>query len=149
MKQSYSLEQYQNWTKVNSITFERKLENETAFDGIVKIYSLRTNVESISRKLKGKFFGEFNYPTENGVFLRMFANKESWPKTTLIHIDLINSTIAEINTNNSSWLVWKGKRLENEKYSIEISPTESIDCEIVNSKVNGKVITEKPWWKLW
>jgi hypothetical protein len=154
MQQSYFLEQYQFWTKVNSITFERKLENETAFDGVVKIYSLKTNVASLSDKLKGHFFGEFNFPTENGIFLRMFANKDSWPKTTLIHIDLINSMITEINTNNSSWLVWTGKHLADEKYSIEISPSESLEYEIGNPDkpkivLSKNTVREKPWWKFW
>lgn len=57
----------------------------------------------------------------------MFDNKDSWPKTTLIYLNFINSTVTKINRNNSSWNVWKGKNLENGKYSIEISPTESIE----------------------
>ncbi len=129
MKPSYFLEQYHIWTKVNSITFERKLENETAFDGIVKIYSLKSNVENVDRKLEGKFFGEFIYPTEKGVFLRMFVNKDSWPKSTLIFVDLISSTLTEINSNDSSWLAWKVEDLESGKYSIEISPTERIEFQ--------------------
>ena len=156
MNLSYSLEQYQIWTKVNSITFERKLENETAFDGIVKIYSLKTNVENVNRKLEENFFGDFIYSTENGVFLRMFRNKNSWPKTTLIYLDFKQLTITELNRNNSSWNIWKGKNLEAGKYSIEISPTKSINCEIFYDsantqmiKVNGKIITEKRWWKFW
>ena len=47
----------------------------------------------------------------------------------LIVIDFINLKITEINRNNSSWNVWKGKDLENGKYSIEISPTESIEFQ--------------------
>ena len=109
MKLNYISEKYQIWTEINSVIFERKLENETAFDGIVKIYSLKTNVKNISQKLNGKFFGDFFYPTEKGVFLRMFDNKDSWPKTTLIYVDFINLTVTEINRNNSSWNVWKGK----------------------------------------
>lgn len=130
MKLNYTSEKHQIWTETNSVTFERKLENETAFDGIVKIYSLRTNVESINQKLEGKFFGDFIYSTEKGIFLRMFDNKDSWPKTTLIYLDFINLKQTEINTNNSSWNIWKGKDLENGKYSIEISPTESIEFQI-------------------
>ena len=129
MKLNYTSEKYQIWTEINSVTFERKLENETAFDGIVKIYSLKTNVKNISQKLNGKFFGDFFYPTEKSVFLRMFDNKDSWPKTTLIYVDFINLTVTEINRNNSSWNVWKGKDLENGKYLIEISPTESIEFQ--------------------
>ncbi|MBW4362754.1 hypothetical protein [Flavobacterium taihuense] len=129
MKLNYTSEIYQIWTEIDSVSFERKLENETAFDGIVKIYSLKTNVENVNQKLEGHFFGNFIYSTENGAFLRMFDNKDSWPKTTLIYLDFINSTVTEINRNNSSWNVWKGKNLENGKYSIEISPTESIEFQ--------------------
>ena len=156
MRPSYDLEQYQIWTQVNSITFERKLVNETAFDGIIKIYILKTNSEAINKSLREKFFGEFSYPTENGVFLRMFANKESWPKTTLIHVNFKNSTVTEIDRNRSSWNIWKGKDLGNGKYSIEISPKKIIDCEIIFdsankqiTKVNGKTIAKKNWWKFW
>lgn len=130
MKLNYTSEKYQIWTETNSVTFERKLENETAFDGIVKIYSLKTNVESINQKLEGKLFGDFIYSTGKGIFLRMFENKDSWPKTTLIYFDFVNLKQTEINTNNSSWNIWKGKDLENGKYSIEISPTESIEFQI-------------------
>ncbi|MCD9854877.1 hypothetical protein LUD75_09185 [Epilithonimonas sp. JDS] len=129
MKLSYFSEQYKTWKKLNFITFERKLENETAFDGIVKVYSLKCSLESICLKLNGKFFGEFNHSTESGIFLRMFATKDSWPKSTLIYIDFINSTLTEIDSNNSSWLVWKVKDLESGKYSIEISPTERIEFQ--------------------
>jgi|GEM_PF-3559514 len=129
MKLNYTSEKYNIWKEINSVTFEKKLENETAFDGIVKIYSLKTNVENINQKLKGKFFGEFIFSSEKGVFLRMFENKNSWPKTTLIYVDFINFTVIEINRNNSSWNVWKGKDLGKGKYSIEISPTESIEFQ--------------------
>ncbi len=86
-------------------------------------------MESISQKLEGNFFGEFIYSTEKGAFLRMFDDKNSWPKTTLIYVDFINLKVTEINRNNSSWNVWKGENLGNGKYSIEISPTESIEFQ--------------------
>ena len=156
MRPSYTLEQYQLWTNTNSITFQRKLVYETAFDGIVKIYALRTNLESINKKLVGNFFGEFSLPTEKGIFLRMFENIESWPKTSLVYLDFKKSTVTEINKNKSSWNIWKGQKLENGKYSIEITPEKSIECEIIYDdtdnqtiKVNGKLIPEKRWWKFW
>ncbi|GAA4076599.1 hypothetical protein GCM10022389_23010 [Flavobacterium cheonanense] len=129
MKQNYSSEKYQFLSEINSISFERKLVNETAFDGIVKIYSLKTNFENINQKLDGHFFGDFFYSTEKGVFLRKFDNKDSWPTSTLIYLDLINLTLTEINRNNSSWNIWEGKKLENGKYSIEISPKENIEFQ--------------------
>jgi hypothetical protein len=129
MKQNYSSEKYQILSEINSISFKRKLVNETAFDGIVKIYSLKTNFENINQKLDGLFFGDFFYSTEKGVFLRKFDNKDSWPISTLIYLDLINLTLTEINRNNTSWNIWEGKKLENGKYSIEISPKENIEFE--------------------
>ena len=129
MKQNYSSEKYQILSEINSISFERKLVNETAFDGIVKIYSLKTNFENINQKLDGHFFGDFFYSTEKGVFLRKFDNKDSWPTSTLIYLDLINLTLTEINRNNSSGNIWEGKKLENGKYSIEISPKENIEFQ--------------------
>jgi hypothetical protein len=129
MKQNYSSEKYQILSEINSISFERKLVNETAFDGIVKIYSLKTNFENINQKLDGHFFGDFFYSTEKGVFLRKFDNKDSWPTSTLIYLDLTNLTLTEINRNNSSWNIWEGKKLENGKYSIEISPKENIEFQ--------------------
>lgn len=129
MKQNYLSEKYHFFSEINSVCFERKLENETAFDGIVKIYSLKTNIENINKKLDGHFFGDFIYSTEKGVFLRKFDHKDSWPISTLIHLDLINLTATEINRNNSSWNIWTGKNLENGKFSIKISPTESIEFQ--------------------
>jgi hypothetical protein len=130
MKQNYSSENYHFFSEINSVCFERKLENETAFDGIVKIYSLKTNIENINQKLDGHFFGDFIYSIERGVFLRKFDNKDSWPISTLIYLDLLNFTVTEVNKNNSSWNIWKGKNLENGKFSIEISPTESVEFQI-------------------
>ena len=129
MKLSYFSEQYKTWMKVNSITFERKLENETAFDGIVKIYSLKCSLESVSQMLNGNFFGEFSYSTETGILLRMFTTKYSWPKSTLIYIDLINFKLTEIDSNNSSWLFWKVKDLKCGKYSVQISPSQIIQFQ--------------------
>lgn len=129
MKNDYTLETYQFWTEIHHVNFERKLENETAFDGIVKIYSLKTDFEIVNQKLEGLYFGDFIYPTQKGVFLRKFDGKNSWPKTTLIYLDLKNSTVTEVDKNNSSWSVWKGKDLENGKYSIEISPKESVEFQ--------------------
>ncbi len=129
MKQNYSSEKYQFLSEINSISFERKLVNETAFDGIVKIYSLKTNFENINQKLDGHFFSDFFYSTEKGVFLRKFDNKDSWPISTLIYLDLINLSVTEIDRNNSSWNIWVGKKLENRKYSIEISPKEIIEFQ--------------------
>ena len=129
MKTDYKSEPYKLFDEINFISFEKKLENETAFDGIVKIYSLKTNNEIVNRNFKGKFFGEFFFKTENGVFLRMFENEDSWPKSTLIFLNLNNFEINLINRNKSSWNIWSVKDFGNGKYSIEISPTESVEFQ--------------------
>jgi len=98
----YRSEQYHYWKENQNTSFQRKLENETAFDGIVKIYSLRTNSKELDQILENKFFGDFYYPTEKGVFLRMFRDKESWPNTTLVFIDLKRITMKELLKTDSS-----------------------------------------------
>jgi hypothetical protein len=130
MKQNYDTELFKLWTDVYCITFERKLENETAFDGIVKIYSLKSNNEEINKELNGYFFGDFFYEVEYGIFLRMFENKDSWPKTSLVYLDLIDRKLVQINSNNSSWTNWKGNDLGNRRYLIKISPSENIEFQL-------------------
>ena len=129
MKTNYKSEHYYLFEEINFISFEKKLENETAFDGIVKIYSLKTNKENVNRNLIGKFFGDFFFKTENGVFLRMFENKDSWPKSTLIFLNLNSFEVKLINKNKSSWNTWSVKDLGNGKYSIEISPNEYVEFQ--------------------
>jgi len=109
------------------ITFERKLEYETAFDGVVKIYSLQTNNQNLNLNLSDKYFGDFVHITENGVFLRMFKSKKSWPKTRLVFMDFRNNKLTIIKKTNSSWNVWKGIDMGNGKHFIEIKPTEIIE----------------------
>ena len=55
----YSLEKFTEWEIINSVVISRKLENETCFDGIVKIYSLKTNQKEINKVLENKYFGGF------------------------------------------------------------------------------------------
>ncbi|HTN00046.1 MAG TPA: hypothetical protein VL088_14920 [Pedobacter sp.] len=127
----YRFEKYNNWQENNDITFRRKLENETAFDGIVKIYSLKTNSDKINKLLEKKFFGNFYHPTKSGVFLRQFEHKDSWPITNLIFIDLVKITSTNIIKTDSSWNVWTAANLEDEKYAIAISPDENIEYQAV------------------
>jgi hypothetical protein len=51
----YRFEQYHNWKENRNISFQRKLENETAFDGIIKIYTLKTNSGQLMNFLKINF----------------------------------------------------------------------------------------------
>jgi len=127
MKLNYTSDKYEFWVALMSTNFERKLENETAFDGIVKIYSLTSNNSKLNQLLVGKLFGDFIFPSDTGIFLRTFKNKSSWPNTKLIHIDLDNYSLDEIIDTNSSWNVWTGNNLGYGKFSINISPTEAIE----------------------
>ncbi|MEX0315858.1 MAG: hypothetical protein AB3N18_16890 [Allomuricauda sp.] len=130
MKLNYATEKYTEWTKAGLITFERKLEYETAFDGVVKIYSLKTNNSNLNTNLGGKFFGDFIHYAENGVFLRLFKNKKSWPKTRLIYIDFDYYELKIIKKTSSSYSHWKSTDLGNGKHSFEIRPTEKIEYQI-------------------
>jgi len=126
----YSAENYRYWLKADSYTFERKLEHETAFDGIVKIFKLRTNNIEVDNLLNDVYFGDFHYETESGIFLRLFNLKTSWPITTLVYLDFDNSKLIKINENRFSWIAWTVMDLGNKKYSIFISPNEGIEYQI-------------------
>ncbi|XLS27659.1 hypothetical protein ACJD0Z_10670 [Flavobacteriaceae bacterium M23B6Z8] len=132
MKLNYESEKYQVWTKADEITFERKLEFETAFDGMVKIYSLQTDNPKLNVNLTGKYFGNFIHYADNGVFLRMFKNKKSWPRTRLVFLDFVNHNLTIIKKINSSWNVWKGTDLGNGLHSIETKPDKKIEYQIKN-----------------
>ena len=130
MKLNYKTEQYTEWTKAGLITLERKLESETAFDGVVKIYSLKTNNPNLNSNLAEKYFADFIHHAKNGIFLRMFKSKNSWPKTRLIYIDFENYELIIIKKTSSSYTFWKSTDLGNEKHTFEIKPHEKIEYEI-------------------
>jgi len=111
MKLNYKAETFSFWEQINSIIFERKLVNETAFDGIVKIYTVQTNNIVLNQLLKDKFFGEFICAVSTGVFLRMFKSKTSWPFTSLCYLDLVNLAWVKIKDTNSSWGDWKVSKI--------------------------------------
>ena len=130
MKLNYETEQYTEWTKAGLITIERKLKYETAFDGVVKVYSLKTNNPNMNSILDGKYFADFLHFAENGIFLRMFKSKTSWPKTRLIYIDFRNYKLVVIKKTSSSYTFWKSTDLGNGKHTFELKPTEKIEYEI-------------------
>lgn len=129
MQFNYKFEKYHPFTEINGIKFSRKLENETAFDGIVKIYSIETTSSKLKPFLQGKFFGAFFYTSTKGIFLRMFDGKESWPNTTLIFINLEDMILEKIKKTDSSWNVWTANSLGEGRYSIDISPDQSIEYQ--------------------
>ena len=95
--------------------------HETAFDGIVKIFSLRSDNEEINKLLSGKLFHRFAYQTESGVLLRQFKTKKSWPKTRLVFIDFVKKNFVMIAKTNSSYDSWTVK-YDNDFYKIFVAP---------------------------
>ena len=49
MIEEYTKEPYKDWLTTHGIVFKRKLENETAVDGVVKIYSIKTDNDKINK----------------------------------------------------------------------------------------------------
>ncbi len=98
----YSNEKYLEWENINTTIISRKLENETCFDRIVKIYSLRTNKTEINKLLENNYFGEFIYIGKDEIFLRMFKTKNSWPNTILVKLNLKSCKTEIIRKTNSS-----------------------------------------------
>ncbi|MBA4197180.1 MAG: hypothetical protein C0459_06450 [Chitinophaga sp.] len=123
----YSQEIFKEWTIVKGIKFLRKLENETAFDGVIKIYSIQTDNDKLNEILKGLYFGTIGHKTTNGILLRQFLNKNSWPKTMLVFLDISNFNLTVVNKTNSSYQNWEIKELTRGKYKINLTPTESVD----------------------
>lgn len=135
MQLEYESEIYKPWTSLPLLTLERKLENEDAFDGIVKIYSLRSSSEKVNVLVMNKSFGDFIHASNTGAFFRIFNNKASWPKTKLVYIDFDIPSLTLLKETNSSWLKWRGIDLGNGRHSIEISPNEIFEfriSEIIN-----------------
>lgn len=130
MRLNYELEKYEPWISVDNTFLDRRLVYETAFDGIVKIYTLKSNDPAITNKLDGDFFGDFIHYANHGVFLRMFESKVSWPKTKLVYVDFEECYLIEITETDSSWNTWQGRDLGHGKHIIEISPTEKIEYQI-------------------
>lgn len=64
----------------NDIAFDRKLEYETAFDGVVKISRLKTAKQNLNSQRNGKNYRGFLHFAQNGVFLKMFNCTASLPR---------------------------------------------------------------------
>lgn len=122
----YTKEPFCEWFQVAGITFFRKLENETAFDGVVKIYSLKTDRDEINQKLKGLFFHDFWHTTSSGVLLRQYNNINSWPKTKLVHLNWQTRKLQLIQKTNSSYNVWPVVELPDGALEVEITPDEKV-----------------------
>jgi hypothetical protein len=126
---NYQKEPYLEWENFIGVTFSRKLEYETAFDGVIKIYSLKTDVEFLNETLKGLFFHSFGYQTKYGVLLRQYKSKTSWPKTRLVHFNFFKNELIIIKNTNSSYDNWTVKELENDKLVIALTPDDFVEFE--------------------
>lgn len=129
MNFNFTRKDFEEWENFHGITFFRKLELETAFDGIVKVYSLKTDDDKTNELLKGLFFHRFAFQTESGVLLRQFQDKKSWPKTKLVHLNLELHKLKVIKETNSSYDTWTVDYLGDDKLLIGISPNEQIEYE--------------------
>jgi hypothetical protein len=120
MKFNYTSEKYHAFTDISGITFSRKLQNETAFDLIIKIYSMETSSINLN---------DFYYSSGKGIFLRMFHSVDSWPNTSLVFINLEDMKFEIIIQTYSSWNIWTATHVGGGKYSIAISPNQSVEYQ--------------------
>jgi hypothetical protein len=126
MIDDYTKETYKDWLTAHGTTFKRKLENETAFDGIVKIYSIKTDNDKLNKITDGLFFGKLGEQTDNGILLRLFKNKDSWPKTSLTHLNIRDGELTVIKESKSSYETWTVINRGHGQFEIQLSPTETI-----------------------
>ena len=126
---NFTRKDFEEWENFKGTTFLRRLEFETAFDGIVKVYSLQTDDDKINKLLKGLFFHRFAFQTQSGVLLRQFHDKKSWPKTKLVHLNLDSHNLKVIKETNSSYDTWTVDYLGEDKLLVRLSPNEQIEYE--------------------
>lgn len=60
----------------------------------------------------------------------MFDEVESWPNTNLIFINIDDMTLEMIKRTDSSWNVSAANHVDESKYSIGISPDQTIEYKI-------------------
>ena len=104
----------------------RCLVYETAFDGIVKIYLLEADDPKVNSLLKDKFFGDYCFLLENGILLREFPKRNSWPKTYLTFLNMQSKSITRLQKIRSSYLELPTILTNNGFIEIEIKPNKKI-----------------------
>jgi hypothetical protein len=124
---NYRKEKYNNLITLQGIKFYKKLENEVAYDGIIKIYSFKSSDDKINTLLNKVYFGDFIYQTSNGILLRLFKSRISWSKTSLVHLNIEKKQLKVIKEIKSSYDIWTVNRLTNNAYVIEVAPNEVVD----------------------
>jgi hypothetical protein len=118
-EEGFPVNKFVNWFDLDDLAFERKLVYSTGFDLMIKIFEIKTNDEKINELLADKYFGDFYFQTNNGIFLRKFKFKKSWPKTRLVYLDLIGIQLIEKLRTKSSHLDWTIKSIDNQTFEID------------------------------
>ena len=122
----FPIDSYVNWFSINDLVFERKLVCSTGFDLLIKIFEVKTNYENLNEILAGKYFGNFYFITNQGVFLRKFKSKRSWPTTRLAYLDIKENILVEKFKTKSSYLDWTVKPIDNLTFEIDTQKEKKI-----------------------
>ena len=129
-KNNYTEVSNSKWTDlypfpVTGHKIERKLVAETGFDNCIKFYHFKTADKEIDYLLKEKYFGEFHYETEYGIFLRQFKTPDEWPISHLVFIDKSDNSFRQLIKVNSSWTDWVYEHTNNEEFNIITEPAKT------------------------
>ena len=116
----------QPWADFHGFHFEREVVYETAFDNIVKVYSLKTDDAKLNDLLQDKYFHDFSFPTKRGVLLRQYVSKTSWPATKLVHLDLLKFKIKIVQKTKSSYNRWEAASKSSDLIEVHLSPEEIV-----------------------
>ena len=122
----FPTDSYVNWLKINDLVFERKLVHSTGFDLLVKIFEIKTNNESLNKVLTENYFGDFYSITNQGIFLRKFKSKRSWPTTRLSYLDFKENILIEKLKTRSSHLDWTVKSIDSTTFEIDTKKEKKI-----------------------
>jgi hypothetical protein len=108
-----------NWFAYNDLLFKRKLVYSTGFDLKIKIFEIESNNVKVNELLADKYFGDFYYQTNTGIFLRKLRSKRSWPRTRLVYLDLFKVELIDKLKTRSSYLDWTVKSIDDMTYEID------------------------------
>jgi len=118
-EEGFPVNKFVKWFDSKNLIFERKIIYSTGFDLMIKLFEIKSNDTEINELLANKYFGDFYFLTSNGIFLRKFKSKGSWPKTRLVYLDLLNLKMFDKLKTRSSYLDWTIKSINNNTYEID------------------------------
>lgn len=110
--------EWQWWFTAGSLTFYRKLVHEMGFDGLIKIFAIKTDEDETNKQLEGKLFLDFYHPVDRGIFLRRISTPSEWPNTSLVFLDYSGNEIKELIRSNSSFLAWPVKTKNDTEFTL-------------------------------